>query len=71
MPTADLRQKINEGHDARDVIDARHWERGDSFRDIDDSDRFTTFTHNITASDYPWELKLVGITKYYEKQDPR
>lgn len=71
MPTADLRQKINEGRDAWDVIDARHREHNDGLRDINDSDHFTTFTRNITASNYTRELKLVGITKYDDKQDSR
>jgi hypothetical protein len=64
LTIVDLRQKINEGRDARDIIDSRHQERGGDFHDIDNSDRFPAFTHNITFRDYPREFKPVGITKY-------
>jgi hypothetical protein len=71
LPITDLRQKINKGRDARNVTtEARCWERGDDFCDIGDSDRFLAFTRNITTCDYPREFKLVGITKYFGKQDP-
>jgi hypothetical protein len=65
------RLKINEGHDARDIIDLRRHECGSDPRDIDDSDRFPAFTRNITSHDCPRKLKPVGITKYDGKQDPR
>jgi hypothetical protein len=39
-PTIDLRQKINEGRDARSVIESRRRDRTDNFHDDDNSDRF-------------------------------
>jgi hypothetical protein len=71
LPIVDLRQKINEGHDARDVINLRRHERGGDPHDVDDSDRFPAFTHNITSRDCPREFKPVGITKYDGEQDSR
>jgi hypothetical protein len=71
MHTHNLREVINEGRDAQDIINSRRRERGDGFCDIDDSDRFPTFTRNSTCRDYPREFKPVGITKYDGKQDPR
>jgi hypothetical protein len=53
LPTVDLRQKINNGRDAWDIIDSRCRERGSNFLDIDNSDRFPAFTHNINSRDYP------------------
>jgi hypothetical protein len=71
LPTVDLRQKINEGHDARDIINSRRRERGGDSPDINDSDRFPAFTRNITSHNCPREFKPVDITKYDGKQDPR
>jgi hypothetical protein len=70
-PTFDLRQKIHDGHDARCVIKSRRRDRTNGYHDNDDSDRFPTFTSNITDKSYPKEFKLVGIPKYDGKQDPR
>jgi hypothetical protein len=44
----DLRQKINDGHDARRIIKARRRDRPDKYHDDDNNDRFPTFTSNIT-----------------------
>jgi hypothetical protein len=67
----DLRQKINEGRDARHVIES--WRRDHTGRchDDDDSDRFPAFTTSITGKSYPKDFKLVEISKYDGKQDPR
>jgi hypothetical protein len=70
LPTVDLRQKINEGCDARDIIDSRFHERNGDPHDIDGSDRFLAFTRNITSRDCPREFKPVSITKHDGKQDP-
>jgi hypothetical protein len=69
-PMIDLRQKINEGHDARRVIEARRRDRTGGHHDDNDSDRFPAFTSNITDNPYPKDFKLVGIPKYDDKQDP-
>jgi hypothetical protein len=69
-PTIDLREKINEGRDARLVIESRRRDRIDRCHDDDNSDRFPTFTSNITDKSYPKEFKPVGIPKYDGKQDP-
>jgi hypothetical protein len=70
LPTIDLRRKIKEGRDARDVINSRHREHGGDPCDVVDSDRFPVFTRNITSHDYPREFKPFRITKYDGKQDP-
>jgi hypothetical protein len=67
----DLRKKINEGRDARLVIEARRRNRPGRYHDNDDSDRFPTFTASITDKSYPKDFKPVGIAKYDGKQDPR
>jgi hypothetical protein len=64
-PTIDLRQKINEGHDERCVIEARRRDHTGGRHDDDDSDRFPAFT-----STYPKDFKPVRIPKYDGKQDP-
>jgi hypothetical protein len=67
----DLRQKINEGRDARRIIEARRRERPDRYHDDDNNDRFPAFTSNITEKSYPKDFKLVRIPTYDGKQDPR
>jgi hypothetical protein len=47
-PTIDLRQKINDDHDAQHIIKAWRRDRSDRYHGTDDSDRFPTFTSNIT-----------------------
>jgi hypothetical protein len=68
-PTIDLRQKINDGRDARHIIEARRKDHTGRCHDNDDSDRFPTFTSNITDKSYPKEFKAVEIPKYDGKQD--
>jgi hypothetical protein len=58
-----LRQKINDGHDAWRVIKARRRDRTDRYHDDDDNDRFPAFTSNIIERSYPKELKPVEIPK--------
>jgi hypothetical protein len=60
----DLRQKINEGRDARRIIESRRRDHTGRYHDNDDSDRFTAFTSNITDKSYPKEFKPVKIPKY-------
>jgi hypothetical protein len=61
----DLRQKINEGRDARSVLDSRRREREVAERDdADCSDRFPAFTARFNSYKYPEGFKLIGITKY-------
>jgi hypothetical protein len=62
--TTDLRQKINEGHNTRCVIEARRRDRTGRCHNDDDSDRFPTFTSKITDKSYPKEFKPVKTTKY-------
>jgi hypothetical protein len=49
-PTIDLRQKINEGHDAQLVIEVRRRDRTGRRHDDNDSDRFPSFSTSITDS---------------------
>jgi hypothetical protein len=70
-PTIDLRQKINDGRDARRIIEERRRDRPIRYHNDDDNDRFLAFTSNITEKSYPKDFKLVGIPKYDGKQDPR
>jgi hypothetical protein len=70
-PMVDLRQKINEGRDARLVIEARRRDHPSRYHDDDDSDRFPAFTTSITDKSYPKDFKPVGIPKYDGKQDRR
>jgi hypothetical protein len=44
MATGVLREYINNGRNARNIIDSRCQERGEGFRNCDDSDRFPAFT---------------------------
>jgi hypothetical protein len=67
---ADLRKKINDGHDVRRVIEARRRDRPDRYHNTDDSDRFPALISNITDRSYPKNFKPVGIPKYDGKQDP-
>jgi hypothetical protein len=66
----DARQKINNGCNARRIIEARRRDRPDRYHDADDSDRFPAFTPNITDWSYPNNFKPVGIPKYDGKQYP-
>jgi hypothetical protein len=66
-PTIDLRQKINEGRDARRVIEARRRDRTGRCHDNDNSERFPAFTTSITDKSYPKDFKPVGIPKYDNK----
>jgi hypothetical protein len=63
-PMVDLREKINDGRDARHIIKARKKHQLDRYHDADDSDRFPVFTSNITDRSYPKDFKLVGIPKW-------
>jgi hypothetical protein len=68
----DLRQKINEGRDARSVLDSRRREREVAERDdADCSDRFPAFTARFNNYKYPEGFKPIGITKYDGKQAPQ
>jgi hypothetical protein len=67
----DLRQKINDGRDARCIIKGRRRDRPARYHDDDDNDRFPAFTSNITEKSNPKDFKPVGIPKYDDKQDPR
>jgi hypothetical protein len=68
----DLRQKINEGRDARSVLDLRRREREVAERDdADCSDRFPAFTARFDNYKYPEGFKPIGITKYDGKQAPQ
>jgi hypothetical protein len=49
----DLRQKINDGHDAWCIIEARRRDHPDRYHDDDDNDRFPAFTSNITENPIP------------------
>lgn len=71
MPTGDLREIINEGCDARDIIESRCQEHGEGFRNLDDSDRFLVFTRKVTYFQCSKEFEPVGITKYEGKKARR
>jgi hypothetical protein len=51
-PMINLRQRINDGHDARRIIKARRRDRPDRYHDDDDNDCFLAFTSNITEKSY-------------------
>jgi hypothetical protein len=69
-PTIDLRQKINNGRDARRIIEVRRRDRTSRCHDNDDdSNRFPAFTSNITDKSYPKEFKPVGNPMYDGKQN--
>jgi hypothetical protein len=59
-PNIDLRQKINDGHDARCIIKARRRDRRDRYHNDDNNDRFPVFTSNIIEKSYPKDFKPVG-----------
>jgi hypothetical protein len=63
-PTIDLKRKINEGHDARLVIEARRRDCTSRRHDDDDNDRVPAFTTSIIDKSYPKDFKPVGIPKY-------
>jgi hypothetical protein len=50
MAMGNLREIINEGRNARNIIKSRHQERGEGLCNLDDGDRFSAFTHRITCS---------------------
>jgi hypothetical protein len=67
-----MRQKINEGRDARSIIDSRRREREVADPEgTDCSDRFPAFTARFSSYKYPEGFKLIGITKYDGKQCPQ
>jgi hypothetical protein len=71
-PTEDLRQHINEGHDARTVISSRRKVREEvETEGTDGSDRFPTFSARFSSYKYPEGFKPIGITKYDGKQAPQ
>ncbi|RLM80131.1 retrotransposon protein, putative, Ty3-gypsy subclass [Panicum miliaceum] len=65
------RQKINDGRDARCIIEARRRDHPDRYPDDDNNDRFPAFTSNITEISHPKDFKPVRIPKYDGKQDLR
>jgi hypothetical protein len=56
-PTIDLRQKINDGHNARCIIEVRRRDRPGRYHDNDDNNHFPAFTSNITKKSYPKDFK--------------
>jgi hypothetical protein len=72
LPIEDLHQKINEGRDARSIIDSRCREREVATPEgTDCSDRFPAFTARFNSYKYPEGFKPIGITKYDGKQAPQ
>jgi hypothetical protein len=69
-PTIDLRQQINDGHDAQHIIGARRRDRRDKYHNNNDNNCFPAFTPNIIEKSYPKDFKPVEIPKYDGKQDP-
>jgi hypothetical protein len=64
-PPEDLRQRINEGRDARSIIDSRRREREVADTEgTDCSDRFPAFTAQFSGYKYPEGFKPIRITKY-------
>jgi hypothetical protein len=71
-PPEDLRQRINEGRDARSVIDSRRKVREEvEIEGTDCSDRFPAFSARFSSYKYPEGFKLISITKYDGKQTPQ
>jgi hypothetical protein len=71
-PPEDLCQHINEGRDARSVIDSRlkvHEEVKTEGTDC--SDRFPAFSAQFSSYKYPEGFKPIGITEYNGKQAPQ
>jgi hypothetical protein len=72
LPIEDLRQKINEGCDARSIIDFKHREHEVADPEGTDCiDRFPAFTAWFNGYKYPEGFKPIGITKYDGKQAPQ
>jgi hypothetical protein len=72
LPPEDLRQHINEGHDARTVISSRRKVREEvETEGTDCSDRFPAFSACFSSYKYPEGFKPIGITKYDGKQAPQ
>jgi hypothetical protein len=68
-PPEYLRQHINEGRDARSVIDSRRKVREEvKTEGTDCSDRFQAFSAWFSSYKYPEGFKPIGITKYDGKQ---
>jgi hypothetical protein len=68
----DLRQHINEGRDARSMIDSRHKVRKEvETEGTDCSDHFPAFSVQFNSYKYPKGFKPIGITKYDGKQAPQ
>jgi hypothetical protein len=71
-PPEDLRQRINEGHDARSIIDSRRKEREVAETEgTDCSNHFPAFFARFSSYKYPEGFKPIGITKYDGKQAPQ
>jgi hypothetical protein len=72
LPIEDLRQKINEGRNARSIIDSRCREREVADPEgTNCSDRFSAFIARFNSYKYPEGFKPIGITKYDGKQAPQ
>jgi hypothetical protein len=68
----DLRQRINEGRDARSVIDSRRKEREVvETEGTDCGNCFPAFSTQFSSYKYPEGFKPIGITKYDGKQAPQ
>jgi hypothetical protein len=71
-PPEDLRQHINEGHNAWSVIVSRRKVREEvKTEGTDCSDRFPAFSARFSSYKYPEGFKLIGITKYDGTQAPQ
>jgi hypothetical protein len=71
-PPKDLRQHINEGRDARSMIDSRCKVREEvETEGTDCSDHFPAFSERFSSYKYPEDFKPIGITKYDGKQAPQ
>jgi hypothetical protein len=68
----DLRQHINEGRDARSVIDSRRKVHEEvETEGTDCSDCFLAFSARFSSYKYPEGFKPISITKYDGKQAPQ
>jgi hypothetical protein len=71
-PPEDLCQRINEGRDARSIIDSKRRDREVAKTEgTDCSDRFPAFSARFSSHRYTEGFKLIGITKYDGKQAPQ
>jgi hypothetical protein len=71
-PPEDLRQHINEGRDARSVIDSRHKVHEEvETEGTDYSNCFPAFSAWFNSYKHPEGFKPIGITKYDGKQAPQ